>query len=156
MRNTGIFIGILISSLVLSMTDVTAGDEIFRWVDENGVVHFGDRADAPDAAELVEIRKTPETTQPAVDPALTEPAEEQPSYAQRLREERARNRKLSVDRQQEIFDLCEQHRQIVATLEPMPRVIVQNEDGSVTRMDDNVRLEKLAESKAFIAENCVR
>jgi hypothetical protein len=28
------------------------------------------------------------------------------------------------------------------------------EDGTVTRMDDNKRLESLGEAKAYIAENC--
>ena len=154
MRNAIIFISILVASLLLSTTNVTAKDEIYRWVDENGVVHFGARADAQANAELVEIQKAPDIAQPEPGSASTEPAEAQPSYAQQLREERARNRKLSADRQQEIFGLCERHRQIVAKLEPMPRVIVQNEDGTVERMDDNVRLEKLGESKAFIAENC--
>ena len=88
------------------------------------------------------------------DSVSLETTEAQPSYAQQLRDERAENRRISADKQREIIDLCERHRQVEATLEPMPRVIVQNEDGSVERMDDNVRLEKLAVSKAFIAENC--
>ena len=154
MRNAIIFMGILITSLVLSTTNVTAKDEIYRWVDENGVVHFGDRADAPAVAEVVEIQKNPATAQPDSGSASTQTTEAQPSYAQQLREERARDYQLREARKQEISKLCEQHQQIVATLEPMPRVIVQKQDGSVERMDDNVRLEKLAVSKAFIAENC--
>ena len=50
--------------------------------------------------------------------------------------------------------LCKNNRERVATLEPVTRVLYEQEDGSVVRMDDNDRLEKLAESKAFIAENC--
>ena len=155
MRNATISMSILVISFVLSATDVMAKNEIYRWVDENGVVHFGDRAEAQANAELVEIQKAPDITQPDSDSVYSDPTGTQPTYAEQLREERAESRRLRTERQQEIFVLCERHRQIVATLEPMPRVIVQHEDGSVERMDDNVRLEKLGESKAFIAENCV-
>ncbi len=32
--------------------------------------------------------------------------------------------------------------------------MVKAEDGTVTRMDDNVRLETLNEAKTYIAKNC--
>ena len=50
--------------------------------------------------------------------------------------------------------MCEQARVAVAKLEPMPRVMVTQADGSTIRMDDNDRLEKLGEAKKFIADNC--
>ena len=63
-------------------------------------------------------------------------------------------KKPTVKKEEEITALCDQHRRVVAQLQPMPRVIVEQEDGTVTRMDDNDRLEKLRESKTFLAENC--
>ncbi len=49
---------------------------------------------------------------------------------------------------------CERSRRVVAKLEPMTRVLVRQDDGTVIRMDDNDRMERLSEEKAFIAENC--
>ena len=49
---------------------------------------------------------------------------------------------------------CEQRYQLVSQLEPSTRVIVEYEDGTVGRLDDNERLEMLNEAKAYIAEKC--
>jgi hypothetical protein len=53
-----------------------------------------------------------------------------------------------------VAEACEQRKEIVSKLEPSPRVMVQMPDGTVTRMDDNLRLETLEEAKSYIAANC--
>ena len=49
---------------------------------------------------------------------------------------------------------CAQRRTLVSQLEPSSRVMVKMEDGTVTRLDDNIRLETLNEAKTYIANNC--
>jgi hypothetical protein len=58
MRIATIFMAISISALVLFATDAAAQNEIYRWVDENGVVHFGDRPAAHSDAEQVSIQQS--------------------------------------------------------------------------------------------------
>ena len=45
-------------------------------------------------------------------------------------------------------------RFLVTELEPKRRVIVTNEDGTETYVDNVERVEKLNEAKAFVASNC--
>jgi hypothetical protein len=158
MRIAIIFMAILVTALGFSAPDAVAKDEVYRWVDEDGVVHYSNLPGEQDNAEPVTIRKSRGlSNQPASTPAAADPTqleEPQPSYAQQQRDERARIRKEAALRSQEIAAGCAQRRQLVAQLEPSTRVMITLEDGSVIRMDDNERLETLAEAKDYIAEKC--
>ena len=155
MRIATIFTVILFATLVLSATQAVAKDEIYRWVDENGVVHFGDRPDGQTNSEVIEIKSDPGTSAPAYSaPTATDSSQQEPSVAEKIRIDRAERRKEAAEQQEAIDAGCEQRHQLVAQLEPSTRVIVEYEDGSIGRLDDNERLETLAEAKAYIAEKC--
>ena len=154
MRIATILMTIIISILVLSATDAIADDEIYRWVDENGVVHFGNRPDGQAGVEKVDIPESRVNNNQAAAASASGDTSQQPSYAQQRRDERAKIHKEAAEKEQAIAAGCEQRRQLVAQLEPSTRVMVRLEDGTVTRLDDNERLETLAEAKAYIAENC--
>jgi hypothetical protein len=155
MRIATFFVAALIATLTLSTTQAVAEEEIYRWVDKDGVVHFGNRPEGHEDTEVVNIEKaTDRDSQANSAPSSVFDRDPEPTYAQKLRDERAQGRKDAAEKQKEVDALCEVNRERVATLEPSTRVIIRLEDGSVTRMDDNYRLENLAESKAFIAENC--
>lgn len=153
MRNAIVFITIVLLVLGISSNMVLAKEDIYRWVDKDGVVHFGTRADAAADAELVKILKPPQHSTPEAEQP-SDPAGASPSYAQQLRDERTEKRKETAERRAELDKECAWHRQVLADLEPRPRVIVEQEDGSVVRMDDNERLERIKNSKDFIAKNC--
>lgn len=155
MRVTTIFLTLLFATLTLSTTTAMAEEKIYRWVDENGVVHFGNRPEEHGNAEIVELQATPAVESQA-DPEPSSPYDTnpEPTYAQQLREERARSREEAAEKQKELDVMCQKNREQVAKLEPFTRVIYEQEDGTAIRMDDDLRLELLAESKAFIAENC--
>jgi hypothetical protein len=155
MRITTISVAALMIALVLSASNAVAKNEVYRWVDENGVVHFGDRPDGQTNAEQVDIQKSPSSSLSSSSPVSTN-TDQQPSYADQLRDERAEKRRAAAGQQQAIAAGCVQRRQLVAQLEPSTRVMVEHEDGTVTRMDDNERLETLGEAKAYIAEKCVK
>lgn len=158
MRIKVILIPLLLSVAAFLAPVSWAGDEIYRWVDEDGVVHFGDNAEGNPDAELVEVRGTtginasPPPPAGAVSPAETPQPEVSP--AQQKRDERAERRKEAAERQQQVAATCKVARERVATFEPSTRVIVRDEDGTVSRMDDEQRLSLLEEAKAYIAENC--
>ena len=148
-----IFVACIFSSEI-----AVAKNEVYRWVDENGVVHFGDQPDGNSDAEPVKIDEnsnnniTPVTNPP---PAPTsEQLEPKPSYAQQQRDEREKRRKEEAEKKEVMTAMCEEQQQLVAGLEPATRVMVEQPDGSVSRMDDNERIERLNAAKTFIAENC--
>jgi len=158
MLKATIYISILIATMMLAATDALAKDEIYRWVDENGVVHFDEQPGKNEDAVQVKVRKSPSSgvgiNQSSASTDAEQPAEPEPSYAQQRRNARAEKRQEAAEQRAEIERTCELARQRVATLEPSPRVIIENEDGSISRLDDEKRLEFLTEAKAYIAENC--
>jgi hypothetical protein len=159
MRIAMVLAVVLMTALVLPVMDAGATDEVYRWVDENGIVHFGDRPPEQVDAEQVDIQPAKGSgITPHVDPAPVAAGEQQApqvSYAQQRRDERAKKHKEDAEREKKTAAACERNRQFVAQLEPRPPgVLVHKEDGTVVRMDDNERLERLAEAQAFIAENC--
>jgi hypothetical protein len=154
MRIATILMVFFISILVLSATDAIAEDEIYRWVDENGVVHFGDRPGGQAGVEKVDIPESQINSAQPASAAASGDTSQPPSRAQQQRDERAVTRKEAAEKQKELEAGCTQRRQLVTQLEPSTRVMVTYEDGTVIRMDDNDRLEKLNEAKSYIAENC--
>jgi hypothetical protein len=158
MRSTTIFVIALTATFTLSLTDVEAKDEIYRWVDENGLVHFDDQPDPQGRAEQIDVQSSSGiSAQPAATPAVTgtDPAQAPaPSYAQQRRDERAEARRKAAQEQEVYDEACAQRRQLVAQMAPSTRLMATNEDGEVVRMDDNDRLEILDEAKTYIAANC--
>lgn len=64
-------------ALLLSWTLIAAGTEMWRWVDENGVVHFSDRPQP--GAERVDMRAAQTFTAPEIEPrraAVAEPEQD--------------------------------------------------------------------------------
>jgi len=123
---------VFLAVFVLTAMHALAKDVVYRWVDDQGVVHFGDRSSASSDAEEVKL-KTPEPAngQPASEPdsAFIAPQPTTPSRAQQQRDERARNREKAAKKKAAIATLCDQNRRIVARLEPRPRVMVTGKDG---------------------------
>ena len=158
MRIAAISMVLALGAGMFAVTDALAEGEVYRWVDENGVVHFGDQPEAAANAEVVQIQPGPAgSSQPSSAKTAGAGSDQDganPSYAQTLRDERAAKRKEAAEQQKFVAGNCERSREVVAQLEPSPRVNVTHEDGSVTRMDDNDRLRVLNEAKAYIAENC--
>lgn len=152
------FTAMIITVCTLWATQSAAQDEVYRWVDENGVVHFGDRAPKQQEAEVISIPQTsgvsPQSPYGSKQAEAADGQEPQPSAAQQARDERFEARKEKEAKAEVIAKNCETARNVVSQLEPSPRVNVTHEDGTVTRMDDNERLEELARAKAFVAENC--
>lgn len=161
MRFATMFVLIIMVAQVLLDREVQANDEVYRWVDKDGVVHFGDRPQGHEDAEKVTLQADTNNgigTSPAPgsieNDMANNPGETQPSLAQQRRDERAANRAQKAEQKQAIAVSCEAARQRVAQLEPSPQVLVELEDGTVSRLDDNKRLELLAEAKTFISKNC--
>ncbi len=158
MRIATNIMAVLFATLLFLAMDVMAGNEIYRWVDENGVVHFGEQPPEKGNAQSVSVQQSagmdanPSTDTTPANPE--DPLEPQPSVAQQRRDERAEKRAEREENERIIAEACTQRRTLVSQLEPSTRVMVRMEDGTVTRLDDNVRLETLNEAKTYITNNC--
>jgi hypothetical protein len=159
MRIATTFIAILTGIFLFFAAEAMAGEPVYRWVDENGVVHFGDRPDGHKDAEIVDIQEDSSGVNQSSSSNLSAETggqvdAQQPTYAEQIRNERAAKRAEAETKEKTSAASCDQARHAVTQLEPSPRVNVTHEDGTVTRMDDVERLKVLNEAKAFVAANC--
>jgi hypothetical protein len=147
-------------------------DEIYRWTDENGVVHFGDKPPKGQNTQTIVIppahlagsaepKPSPDDTQPGNDNSAANAAnaagEEDAaplSLADQRRAQLATDRENKRETREETERQCERHRKRLTQMEPARRVFYTNENGQSVRMDDDLRVNLIEEDKAFIAENC--
>jgi hypothetical protein len=128
---------------------------MYTWKDENGVVHFSDRA--PEGQD-VQAQALPESPPPgSVNPTQSagpEEAASQPSVAEQRRQEIAQKAQENRARQEANQAQCDSWRAELARIEPNRRVFFTNEQGETERMDDVKRTDRVAELHRLIEANC--
>lgn len=166
---------LLAALLSLGWVAPAHGAEVYTWTDEDGVLHFSDTPPASGEMETLELEDVREPASPdaddpsdahddsddAVDANAPDDAEApvaggepELSAAAQKREQMARQRAERRQAQAEADRMCAQHRQRLEQMEPARRVFYANEQGESVRMDDDVRMGLIDESKAFLADNC--
>jgi len=159
--NANLLTAVLVLAAGLASVSVLA-NEIYRWTDENGVVHFGDRPPEGQQTQAIHVPESqPSDTSDSgstADEQESPPSAEEEAVpltaAQARREKMAEDRKERREAQAEIDLMCQKHSKRVEQIEPYRRVYYTNEQGESVRMDDDLRIELVDESKAYIAENC--
>ena len=151
---------LIMLALLLSLAATAAAQTVYRWVDADGVVHFGTQPPRGVDATLVdtashsgglgvsaeEIRGGGNETTTAGEAPL--------SYAEQRRRDRAERHAAAREEQSERQSKCANMQRQRAALEPSPRVIIEDENGNPVRMADEDRLAKLEEAKKYLSENC--
>ena len=132
--------------------------EIHRWVDENGVVHFSDVRPVSVPSETLEFADPPPVTETAganTDGTVSGAgAEPQASAAEQRRQAiRERRETRAAEREEKEF-WCDRHRTRLEQMEPARRVYYNDENGQQVRMDDDMRIGLIEESRRFLSENC--
>lgn len=158
-----ITLSLALLSLALSVPTHGSDKEMYRWTDENGVVHFSDQPPEGQGAEVLQIPGSEQTASSGVSspppagegqPTDLGDGSESLSPAEARRLEMAGRREAILAARAEREKNCAEMRAQVAELEPHRRVFFVNEEGETERMDDVARTNKVAEAKAYIAENC--
>jgi hypothetical protein len=151
-HKTRLLIVLLVGAGIIGATGLQA-KEMYRWTDENGVVHYTDRK--PPAQVDYETSHVPDPNPaPGAAPAAVPADEGEPNFAQQRREEIAQKKREARETGAQREAECAAWRAEVDRLEPNRRVFFTNEDGETERMDDVERVNRVAELKQQIAKNC--
>lgn len=138
---------IVAGGLLLALSGSVMAGQIYKWVDAQGVTHFGAQ---PPAGQTVETMNTvvapPKPAAPANTPAQTETGDEQRDIDRKVKEQVAAQ---EAERKR----YCETLRTNLAQLEHNPRVRVE-ENGEVRRVSEEERQSRITEAKQKIGENC--
>lgn len=142
---------IFISSLLFSLTLVTASAATYKWVDESGNVVYSQTP--PDSGPYEKIK----TKKPS---SFTPPSKPTPPQAEKAKKEiEAIEQQLEGELQQETAKIeqiraenCKAARYNLEAYTVTPRI--RTETGEVVRLDDNERARLIQEAKDNIKEFC--
>lgn len=154
---------IVLVSAAITMSHASASQAVYRWVDSDGVVHFGNRA--PEGVNATEVALKPGTDEsghpennadPSPESDTTAGAEEEAplSVAEQRRQARAEHRQKYNEDRQKMEGQCKTMRAQKDFVDHGPRVLVQDEYGNPRRLNDREREEMLNEANAFLDKNC--
>lgn len=143
------FYFLLLTSLV---TGIARADEVYKWVDEEGRIHYGD-APADDSALPVEV----ETRTPVEDPGLRE----RRRTRDRLLEQFADERRIETEEaarlaaeKAEQERVCERNRQLLWQYEHSAYLYDENEAGERRILNDAERAAEENKVRRFLKANC--
>jgi hypothetical protein len=136
----------------LTLTNTAAGAAMYKWTDADGSTQYGQYPPAGVQAERVHV-----SSQPASQP---QPA---PSPQQRLKEleqqqqkqaEKATEAAAAIQKAETIKQDCEIAKKNLAGLQMGGHRLTRLPDGSYTRLSEEERLSRIAETEKQIKEYC--
>jgi len=135
---------LLTAGLLVGLSPMCMAGQVYKWVDAQGVTHFG--AQPPQGTEATTVMKsTPSVAKP---PAL-------PSGGtigdQKTIDEEVKKQVAEQETQLKIF--CEQARTNLAQLQTNPR-LREDVEGKMHRLTDEERRQRINETRKQIEENC--
>ena len=147
----GVFVALALAAVAAAASLYAQTSGIYKWTDENGVVHFSDMKPADTDSQNLEVDHRTGFSKVAKDDNTTASADaaapgengEAPLSAAQQRFEQA-----------EIRLWCQKHEKRLLEMEPARRVYTYDENGRQVRMDDDTRVALIEESKAYLSENC--
>ncbi|MEM9532210.1 MAG: DUF4124 domain-containing protein [Pseudomonadota bacterium] len=140
---------VLITVVLLGLVFATAhgAERVYKWVDENGVTHFSSTP-PPEGAERVKINRAPRPSAGAAAAAESAAAPQGELYADAVQPDNSAIEAENARRQ------CEKGRNMIAQIEPRPRVFRVDADGTRTYLEDEERMELLDEARSLVSEFC--
>lgn len=139
---------------------VTAGsgamaNEIYKWTDEDGTVHYGDRpsGDATEERVALTYRRTTATSVERQMQAMADygAAREEANAARSAESQQAAEAKAEKEERQQ---RCQKYRAQLETMLQAHRLYREGEDGEREYLDDQQRQEARTKAEELIAENC--
>lgn len=138
---------VLASGLALALCGNAMAAQVYKWVDAQGVTHFGAQPPQGQQVETVNTVVAPGKSVTAPAPASQEKSEpDQQSIDRKVKQQVA-------EQEAERKRYCETMRTNLAQLQNNPRVRVE-ENGETRRITEEERQARIAETRDKIAENC--
>lgn len=142
-------LGILFGAVAFSWVTLSSGAGVYRWVDEKGVTHYGEKPPAPGVGEKIKVSAPGPSSTPAP-AAKTAANQTTPGNAAATGAESA-----AANAQTEVMKKnCEAYAANLRVLKEHGRIREQGNDGQVKMLTDEEKQSRIQQAEKFIAENC--
>jgi len=136
----------------LLATPLQASD-VYKWVDENGVTHYGERAPSDKAYSTVKTYgEVPGGGEEAKQRLEQQRANKKASEAKDL--DYAQQKKIADEQAKVRAENCKGARSNLKTIQENARVRILGEDGEFRYLTEEERQQQVVSAKETIAENC--
>ncbi len=147
--------GMISLAVLLALPAVATAEEMYRWVDANGEVHYSDQPPPPEVKEYRAMTRSGATAAPSVDTRpVGESLADQEADFQRRRaqeaEEEARAERVAAERRQN----CDRARSQYNTVSAGGRISRRNSAGEVVFLDDDEVARESEEARAEVEKWC--
>ncbi|AGI26042.1 hypothetical protein H681_20875 [Pseudomonas sp. ATCC 13867] len=139
-------------SLLLALAPTVMAAQVYKWVDAQGVTHFGAQPPEGTSAATVNTNTTqPKSNFPPPPPPKPAPPASGTDDKQKALDDKVRQEVANQDAAQ--AQRCSQARENLAQLKNNPRVRVQ-ENGEYRRITEEERQQRISDSEKAIRESC--
>lgn len=139
---------ILTSSLLLALSAPAVAGQVYKWVDAQGVTHFG--AQPPQGQAATSINTAAPLAKPAA-PKAAASFDKEPDPEQKAIDQKVKQQVAAQEAERKKY--CETVRTNLAQLENNPRLRVEV-DGETHRLKEEERQQRISDAKQAIADNC--
>ena len=143
--------GLLVGSLILATSTVTWAGGVYRWVDEKGVTHFGEKPPAPGVGERIRVNAagpseaTPTDPKKSSTPAAAAAATSAPTPAEAAQ----------VKANAEIIKKnCESYTANLKVLQEHGQIREATVDGQVKMLTDEEKQGRINEAQKYLTDKC--
>ena len=139
---------------ILFLFPTIGQSEIYKWIDENGNVHFDDRPGSGNK-EKIEIKTTETSSSPNTE--LQDRVEQEKQLLEIYEEERQEKKLIKAEQREEMMELkkkCAQAKDYKRTLDESYGLYFLDEEGVRVKLSAEEKDAELREIKEFIKKNC--
>lgn len=139
----------LAGGLLLALSSTAMAAQVYKWVDAQGVTHFG--AQPPQGQQVETVNTVTAPARPAAASQASPQGEPAAAPDQRSIDRQVKQQVAEQEAERKRY--CETLRTNLAQLQNNPRVRVE-ENGEVRRITEEERQARITETQEKIVENC--
>ena len=146
---------ICFAACALTLSFAAVGEEIYKWTDAEGNVHYEDRPSGNSSEEMLQV--TYNRTNNTVVQTRVQSRRDYEAAREDARED-AKKAELTATEERKAAEQraaqCANYRQKMKTMLESPRVYRENEAGERTYLDDAARADARRQAEELIKESC--
>ena len=145
---------ILTVLMLLMFAGLLAAEKIYKWVDEDGQIHYSSQKPVDQEVEKIKVRQGPKVTAPTASPE-TESDNKVADSKEDAEADAAAKAQLAKADKVNRKKMCEQARNNLAALNATIRVnTIDEKTGQTVRMTDDQRVAAMKNAQQAIKEYC--
>ena len=139
---------LFLSLALLAASSISVAEKFYKWVDENGVTHYGAQAPNDQDASEVNTRTNASSSQDEAIDALNARRQADAQQREKARKSAEEAKRIAENPQAVNEDRCETHRKNIEILQNKPIVRRENPDtGELEVLDMDQREQLISEAR---------